>query len=82
MNTNIQPPATLTVDGTEYPIEQFSDTIRRLVDIHTLWRSELQTERMAVAKTEAAIRALDAELAQNISAELKAQAPAEATEAA
>lgn len=71
MTTTIEAPATLTVDGKEYPVSGFSETVQRLVVIHTAWRNDLQTERLAVAKSEAAIRALDAELSQTIAAELK-----------
>lgn len=70
----IEAPTTITIDGVEHEVSKFSDTVSRLVDIHTSWRNELQDERMAVAKTEAAIRSLDAELTQTISKEL---APAE-----
>ena len=74
----IEAPVTITVDGTEYPVTGFSETVQRLVAIHTEWRNNLQDERLAVAKTEAAIRALDAELSQAVAAELAAKnAPAE-----
>lgn len=74
----IEIPQTLTVDGHEYPVAQFSETVQRLVAIHTEWRNDLQEERLKVAKTEAAMRALDAELAQTVAAELQAQAAREA----
>jgi len=75
---SIEAPVTITVDGTEYPVNTFSETVQRLVAIHTEWRNDLQNERLAVAKTEAAIRALDAELSQAVAAELAAKnAPAE-----
>lgn len=67
---NIVAPLTLTVDGTEYTVDSFSETVQRLVAIHTKWRNELQDERLQVAKTEAAIRALDVELTQTVATEL------------
>ena len=79
---NIESPQTLTVDGREYPVAQFSETVQRLVAIHTKWRNDLQEERLNVAKTEAALRALDAELAQTVAAELQAQTAGEATDQA
>ena len=63
----IAPPATFTIDGKEYPVTDFSETVQRLVLIHTEWRNELQAERLAVTKTEAAIRGLEAELNQTLS---------------
>lgn len=71
-------PKTITIDGAEHAVDSFSETVQRLVTIHTTWRNELATERLAVAKTEAAIRALDVELSQTVAKELEAKnAPAE-----
>jgi hypothetical protein len=69
---------TITIDGAEHAITEFSETVQRLVAIHTEWRNDLVKERLTVAKTEAAIRALDAELTQTIQAELAAKAEAAA----
>ncbi len=71
----IEAPPTITVDGKEYPVSGFSETVQRLVAIHTAWRNDLQTERLAVAKTEAAIRALDVELSQNVQAAINPPPP-------
>jgi len=77
-------PKTITVDGNEYPVGTFSEVVQRLVAIHTEWRNELAAERLAIAKTEAALRALDAELSQTVAKELaeKAAPAAPAAEAA
>jgi hypothetical protein len=66
----IQAPKSITVEGEEHLISKFSQNIQTLVAIHTDWRNELQSERLKVSKTEAAIRALDAELSQAVNAEL------------
>lgn len=66
----IEAPKTVTIDNKEFPVDSFSETVQRLVAIHTEWRNQLAAERLAVAKTEAAIRALDAELSQAVSKEL------------
>ena len=80
---NIEAPTSLTIDGAEHQVADFSETVQRLVQIHTAWRNDLAKERLAVAKTEAAIRGLDAELAQNVAKELAAKAaPAETVEQA
>lgn len=71
-------PKTITIDGTEYDVAGFSETVQRLVTIHTSWRNELAQERLDVAKTEAAIRTLDVELSQTVAKELKEKAEAAA----
>ena len=66
----IEAPPTITVAGKEYPVSGFSENVQKLVMIHTEWRNDLQEEQLAVAKTQAALRALDAELTQAVQAEL------------
>lgn len=68
---------TLTIDGKEYPITDFSQQVQTLVGIHSKWSSDLQEQRLDVAKTEAALRNLDAELAKVVAEELAAKAPAQ-----
>lgn len=67
---NIQVPTSITIDGVEHPVANFSEGVQRLVTIHTEWRTDLAKERLAVAKTEAAIRGLDVELSQLVASEL------------
>lgn len=66
----IEAPANLTIDGKNYAVEDFSDKVKNLVAIRTEWQNQAQQERLALTKTEAAIRSLDAELAQLVGAEL------------
>lgn len=66
----IDQPSSITIEGVEYPVQNFSETVQRLVAIHTEWRNDLQAERLSLAKTEAAVRALDTEISQVVSAEL------------
>lgn len=75
---NIEAPENLIVDNQTFPVSQFSEAVQRLVMIHTAWRNDLNKERLAVAKSESAIRALDAELTQLVATELKEQADAAA----
>lgn len=78
----IEIPTSITVEGTEYPLTAFSETVQRLVAIHTEWRNQQQTEKLALAKTEAALRALDAELMQVVAKELAPPAQTAANQAA
>lgn len=71
MTQTIQAPQTVTIDGKEYPVSQFSQNVQQLISVHTIWRNELTKERLKVAKTENALRALDAELSQTIAQELE-----------
>lgn len=71
MTQLVEAPQTVTIDGQEYPVTQFSQNVQQLIAIHTKWRNELTEERLAVAKTENAIRALDSELAATIAQELQ-----------
>lgn len=74
---------TITIDGKEYPLTDFSQQVQTLVGIHSKWSSELQEQRLDVAKTEAALRNLDAELSKLVASEIQAQAaPAADAEAA
>ena len=68
---NFDLPENLVVNDTQYPLEQFSENVRKLVVIHTQWRKELAEERLAMTKTEAAIRNLDLELTQLVLKELE-----------
>lgn len=71
-------PTTITIDGTEHQVSSFSETVQRLVEIHTTWRNDLTVERLDVAKTEAAIRGLDTELSGLVAKELADKAAADA----
>lgn len=70
----LEVPTTLTFDGKEYNVADFSPTIQNLVGIHTQWQNDLNAERRAAAKTEAAIKQLDMEISQLL---LNALAPVE-----
>lgn len=78
---NITAPTTITVDGKEHQVADFSETVQRLVAIHTEWRNDLAKERLQAAKTEAALRALDAELTQTVAKELNPEPAADAAPA-
>lgn len=66
----IETPTNLTIDGQSYAVADFSDKVQNLVAIRTEWQNNAQQERLALTKTEAAIRSLDAELVQLVGAEL------------
>ena len=53
---------TLTIDGVEHPVEKFGQQIQQLLKIRTIWDADLQKERLNVAKSETAMKALDLEI--------------------
>ena len=61
----------ITVDQKEFDVEQFSDGVKQLIAIMNTWQSQLADERLAVAKTEAALRSLNQELSAAIKAEVE-----------
>ena len=67
---NVEAPKTITVDNVEHDISGFSDKVKQLVAIRTVWSGDLAKERLAVTKTETAIRGLDTELLQSVGKEL------------
>jgi hypothetical protein len=73
-------PENIVVNDKQYPLSQFSDNVKKLVMIHAQWRKELADERLAMAKTEAAIRNLDLELTQVVLKELEEQTSTDDTE--
>lgn len=62
--------ATLTIDGVEYQLDQFSDNVKRLIGIRDVWSAQLNDERLTVAKSETAIQSLDAQLTNLVKTEL------------
>jgi hypothetical protein len=78
---NIELPENIVINDVQYPVAQFSDNVKKLVVIHTQWRQEQAEERLALAKTEAAIRNLDLELTQLVMREIKEKEEAAATAA-
>ena len=75
-----EPVKTLTIDGVEHEVAKFSESVQNLVVIHAQWSTDLIKERMNVAKTEAALRGLDAELSKLVSEELAPKEEDEVTD--
>lgn len=60
---------TITIDGVAYEIDKLSDKVKALITIYSEWGVELKTQRMVVAKSEAALRDLSREIITTIKAE-------------
>ena len=61
---------TITVDGEQYLLAQFSTEVQKLVGIHQNWEHKIVEARLEVARSEAAVRDLTRELIAKIQAEL------------
>lgn len=71
----------ITIDGVEYEVDKLSQKTRSLLVVHQDWSAELRTQRLDVAKTEAALRDLSREVIAAVKADSAAndvQVPAEA----
>ena len=61
---------TIIIDGQEYDLSMFSAPVQRLTQIIMTWERELQDQRVAAAKTEAALREANREITELIKKEL------------
>lgn len=66
-------PTTITFDGKTYSMDTFSPKVKTLARIRATWMTTLEEERLAVAKSEAALRELERELAATVGEEIKQQ---------
>lgn len=73
----IESPKTITIDGVEHTVADLPPAVGALVSVHTRWANELADARYEVAKTEAAIRQVEAEIVRAVKASTEpAEAPA------
>lgn len=61
---------TLTLDGISYDVAQFSEQVQQGVAVYNTIAAQLQTEQVAVIKSQAALQALGAQLATAVRKEL------------
>jgi len=64
------PARTVSLDGISYDVEQFSDQVKQAVNIYNTFAAQLQTEQLAVLKSQAAMQTLGAQIAGAIRKEL------------
>ena len=75
----IEAPKSITIDGVEHQVADLPTEVATLVAVHTRWANELADARYEVAKHEAAIRQVEAEIVRAVktaSAEVAAETPA------
>lgn len=79
MDHKIEVPKTITIDGTEHEVAALGPQVQLLMDIHAEWRRQLADARLEVAKHEAALRNLEAEIADTVKKQSEAKAEAAPT---
>jgi len=65
---NISMPETITIDGVEHKVEELGVKLKKLLEIHTAWRWTAEDQRLELARTEAALRSLESEIATSVKA--------------
>ncbi|MBT9137516.1 MAG: hypothetical protein DDT31_00047 [Syntrophomonadaceae bacterium] len=61
---------TITLDGTQYAVEQFSPGVQQAVDIYNIFAADLQKAQMEVLKTQTAMQSVGSQVSQAIQKEL------------
>lgn len=69
MQSNI--PENIVIGGKEFPVNQFSGKVKQLVALYANWKNDLTKAQLDILKTETAIKSVEAELAQLVTAELQ-----------
>ena len=79
MDHKIEVPKTITIDGVEHETAALGAQVQLLMEIHAEWRRQLADARLEVAKHEAALRNLEAEIADTV--KKQSETPADAAPA-
>jgi multidrug efflux pump subunit AcrA (membrane-fusion protein) len=61
---------TLTLDGISYDVAQFSEGVQQAVGIYNAIQAQLQTEQLAVIKSQAALQSLASQITTAVRKEL------------
>lgn len=76
----MEQPRTITLDGTSYDVDQFSQPVQQAVGIYNVFNGDLQKAQLEVIKLQAAMQQISAQIAEAVKKELEAKkAEAEAT---
>ena len=74
---------TLTLDGVQYAVDQFSPGVQQAVEIYNGFAADLQKEQLAVLKTQSAMQSVGNQISGAVKKELdEKKAAAEAAAAA
>jgi hypothetical protein len=71
---------TITLDGISYAVDQFSQGVQQAIGIYNAINAQLQTEQLAVIKSQAALQSIGAQITEAVKKELADKAAAAAAE--
>jgi hypothetical protein len=69
---------TITLDGVQYAVEQFSQGVQQAIGIYNAINAQLQTEQLAVIKSQAAMQSIGNQITEAVKKELADKAAAAA----
>lgn len=61
---------TITLDGVQYAVEQFSQGVQQAVDIYNSFAADLQKAQLEVLKTQSALQTVGNQISQAVQKEL------------
>jgi hypothetical protein len=70
----MEAPKTITLDGVVHEVEKFSQPVQNAIGVYNTFNAQLQAEQLAVMKTQAALQAIGAQIAEAVKAELDVKA--------
>lgn len=73
---------TMTIDGVQYEIEQFSQAVQQAVGIYNAFQADLQKQQLEVLKTQSALQNIGAQIVAAVKKELEENKAAEEAPAA
>lgn len=69
---------TITLDGEQYALDQFSPAVQQAVGVYNTINADLQKAQLEVVKCQAAMQNISAQVGEAVKKELAAKAEAEA----
>ena len=69
---------TITLDGISYAVDQFSQGVQQAIGIYNAINAQLQTEQLAVIKSQAAMQSIGGQISEAVKKELADKAAAAA----
>lgn len=73
----MEAPKTITLDGVSHDVTRFSQPVQNAISVYNTFNAQLQTEQLAVMKTQAALQSIGSQIAEAVKKELEEQSAAE-----
>jgi hypothetical protein len=72
---------TMTIDGVQYEVEQFSQAVQQAVGIYNTFQADLQKQQLEVLKVQSALQSIGAQIIEAVKKELEEKKKASSEEA-